>query len=147
MFSRHAIRLLLTVWALMALGLTSCLVNNPAGLGPSIVSLDITPSQLPVADTGMTNQFFTIVIETDGFTDTITDATVTIQEENRDAPKQEPPVIDGSTITLSGIAQSWFSGLEANTYNLKVTVVAEDEAGNLLQSASAQNVATVTVTP
>lgn len=146
MFSSRAIRLILTVWAVTALGLTSCIVNNGV-TGPAVVSVDVTPSELPIADTGMTNQFFSVIIETSGFTEPITDATITIQEADRDAPKIEAPVIDGSTITLGGIAQSWFSGLEEGTYNLKVTVVAENEEGALEQSASSQNVATVTVTP
>lgn len=130
--------------ALWALALTSC--TDIVDDGPRIVAVTVDPSSLSVNETGMTDQFFEITIETAGFTAPIDGAEVTIQDVDRLAEPQDAPEITGDTIRLTRIAQSWFGGLSEGTYDLEVYVYSGDP-DNPDESVRQGNAATVTVEP
>lgn len=110
---------------------------------PTIVSMSITPNSIPRANGGMTDQFFEITIVTANFSSPLSEnVRVFIQENNEEAVAGEI-TINGDTIVLKRIAQSWFQGLEPATYNIGATVNSEGEA----EQATQRNLATVTVTP
>jgi hypothetical protein len=111
--------------------------------GPSIVSMTVTPGSIPRASGGMTDQFFQVTIVTSGFGAALSeDARVFIQENEQEAVAGEI-VIEGETIILKQIAQSWFQGLDPATYNIGATVRSEGDAEQVTQL----NLAQVTVTP
>jgi hypothetical protein len=111
--------------------------------GPTIVSMTISPNSIPKANGGMTDQFFEVTIVTSGFASPLSDdVRVFIQENQQEAVAGEV-VINGDTIVMKKIAQSWFQGLEPATYNIGATVNSEDNAEQVNQL----NLATVTVTP
>lgn len=110
---------------------------------PTIVSMSITPNSIPRANGGMTDQFFEITIVTANFASPLSEnVRVFIQENDEDAVAGEI-TINGDTIVMKRIAQSWFQGLEPATYNIGATVNSEGEA----EQATQRNLATVTVTP
>ncbi len=110
---------------------------------PRIASMTITPSTISQGSTGMTDEFFTITIVTENFTEPLESVEVQIQENNREAQSTQAPRINGNTIVLERVTLSWFQGLEPGDYAISASVFSEGE----LQNATEQNLATVTVTP
>lgn len=110
--------------------------------GPDIASVSISPNTVKKSSTGMTDEFFTVVIQTSGFESTLTGATVSIQDIDPplEAQPQEEPIINGDTITLNRIPKSWFSGLDVGEYAIEASVTSE------LTTLRRANVATITVT-
>lgn len=111
-----------------------------ADTGPQVVSVTVTPSTLAKSDTGMTDAYFEVRIVTSGFETPVTDAKVFIQEINLEGEPQDPLVINGDTITVPKIAQSWFGGLEPGQYAIEVLV------SNDVDEVRQANAATVTIT-
>lgn len=111
------------------------------GDGTQIVSVQITPDTIAESSTGMTDQFFTVTIETSGFIEDIADAEVFIQQNDR-VGQPGNVQINGSTIVLEQIAQSWFSGLGAGVYPIGARVSSVDD----IESVTQNSVATITVT-
>ena len=109
--------------------------------GPDITSVTISPNTVKKSSTGMTDEFFTVVIQTSGFESELTGATVAIQDIDPalEAQPQEEPVINGDTITLNRIPKSWFSGLDVGEYAIETTVTSE------LTTLRRANVATISV--
>jgi hypothetical protein len=128
--------------AVLSLGLIAC----PDGLGTAeISSVTIEPDSIPVTNTGMTDEYFQITIQTTGFTEEITTASAKIVGEDREA-EPENVKIDGSTVVLENIAQSWFGGLgpedgeTEKVYEIEITV----ESSTI--QASRSDLATITIT-
>ncbi len=110
--------------------------------GPDITSVTVTPGSISKSETGMTDESFTVVIQTSGFESELTGATVAIQDLDPPLEGQplEDPTISGDTITLR-ILKSWLGGLDEGTYSIETTVTSE------LTTIKQGNSATVTITP
>ena len=111
---------------------------------PRIDSVRITPNEISrTGSAGMTDENFTITIQTANFTEPLEGATVTIASEGRSADSSVPPTINGDTIVITGVRLAWFEGLAEGEYAINAQVFSEGD----LQTATETNVATVTVTP
>lgn len=121
------------------------LLNN----GPEIVSMSISPDSVPATSTGMTDQYVTVVLTVDGFTDPINvDSTRVFIETNNVDGVYQSAALAGNTITLSNIATSWFQGLTVGEYDLGAEVVTEDgDNGEPTEQVSQIGLATITITP
>lgn len=133
--------------ALVAALTTGCgedLLDN----GPQIVSMTITPDEIPSTSTGMTDQFVTVTLTVSGFTDAINvDATRVFIEDNDVEGVFQTATLSGDTITLDEIATSWFQGLTPGAYPLGAEVFSVDgENGEPTESVSQLGLATVTIT-
>ena len=134
---------LCTLGALTALALTLYGCEGLIGEGgPEIASASITPDTIAESSTGMTDQFFDVTLVTSGFAFPIEGATVEIEELGRAGETTTAPTIDGDTIVLNDIAQSWFQGVPPGEYPITATVFSEDNA----ESVTQLSVVTVTVT-
>ena len=115
-----------------------------------ILSVTISPNVIATSDTGMSDEFFTIEIETTGFTDPIdvdeTQAYFFDGDEQTDAVYQSAR-LDGDTIILESIFTSWFGAQPAGSYEIGVTVNTElGITGRPTASVSEFGLATVTIT-
>ncbi len=132
-------------WTLVVLlavvALPSC-VGNGSGF-PEIVSMTVSPSSIPVSDTGMTDETVDVSITVSGFTGQITEADAFIQltGDTRVAQKQDFQVT-GNTIELLGIKKTWFNNLQPGTYSIGASVVS-DAGEDITQS----DLTTVAITP
>ena len=122
-----------------ALAMTSCI--PPDDGSPQITSMTITPSTIKKSSIGMTDESFTITIETANFTEPLESADVRIQDLNRSASTDTAPEISGDTIVIKNVLLSWFNGAAPGTYAISAKVFSEGD----LQAASEINLATVTV--
>ena len=134
---------LCTLGALTALALTlhGC-ADLIGATGPDITSVTITPDSIAENSTGMTDEFFSVTIETSGFEFPLEGAEVRIVDLDRVGSTNPPPTINGDQIIVNDILQSWFQGVPPGEYNIQVTVFSEDQA----ESVTRDDLATVTVT-
>ena len=125
----------------LALGMFGCdtLIGELDSV--NIVSVNVTPATISESSTGMTDQFFTVTIQTAGFTEEIEGAEVRIQQNDRKGEPQNVSV-QGDTIVLERIALSWFQGLGVGEYPISARVFSADE----VESVEQLDVATITVT-
>lgn len=117
--------------------------------GPEIVSMTISPDSVASTGTGMTDQFVTVTLVVDGFTDPINvnGTRVFIEENGIDGVYQSASLV-GDTITLTEIATSWFQDLAPGEYPLGAEVVSEDgDNGEPTEQVSQLGLATFTITP
>jgi len=124
------------VWVLSLL-LTSC--GDEFG-GASIDSLTISPSSIRTAETGMTDEFFTVTIGISGFEDDIDEDAVRVfvQDPEVDAIPGSVDVAT-NTITLNMIAKTWVGGLPAGLYDVGAVVRSQTE------SVTQRDLATITI--
>lgn len=130
-----------SVLGFLVVGTTSC---EEAFTGPTIVSLQIEPNTISVnQNTGMFDEYFNVTIQVSGFESPIDDVELFIVENDRPASKnpQRSTEIDGNTIRITRITQTWFQGMEPGVYNIGATVI--DEGGT---SDTQRNLAQVEVT-
>lgn len=122
---------------LLAFLLTGC---GEDLFGASIVSLTVDPDVISLSDTGMTDEFFTVIVVVDGFEQEVDpDATrVFIQEPDVEAVAGTTS-LSGNTITLGMIAKTWVGNLEAGIYDVGAEVRSETE------SVTQRDLATITI--
>ena len=134
---------LCTLGALTALALTlhGC-ADLIGATGPDITSVTISPDSIAENSTGMTDEFFSVTIETSGFEFPLEGAEVRLVDFNRVGVTNTPPTIDGGQIVINEILQSWFQGVPPGEYIIEVTVFSEDQA----ESVERDDLATITVT-
>lgn len=135
----------LALFAAVSTGCGEDLLEN----GPEIVSMTISPDEIPSTSTGMTDQFATVTLTVAGFTDPINvDATRVFIEDNGVEAVFGTASMTGNTITLEEIATSWFQGLEPGEYPLGAEVFSVDgDNGEPTESVSQLGLTTVTITP
>jgi uncharacterized protein (DUF433 family) len=93
--------------------------------GPTITSLQIEPNTISKnRNSGMTDQYFQVTIQVTGFEDDIEDVELFIAENDRTAPRNpdRETSINGTTITVTRIQQTWFNGMDPGTYNIGAAV-------------------------
>ena len=113
--------------------------------GPTIEDVTIDPSTISTSDTGMTDEYFTITIETAGFTEPISGADATIQEAGREAVPGQIDVT-GDVVTLREIPKTWFGNLAPGDYFIEIFVYSGDDPATPLESVRQANATQVTVT-
>lgn len=145
MFETSRKGFMLCVVSLLCLALMSWAGCIPVDeTAPRIDSVTITPDTISkTGSAGMTDENFTITIQTANFTEPLEGAIVSIDSPPRDASSSEPPTISGDTITITGVKLAWFEGLAEGTYSINAQVFSEDD----LQTATETGVTTITVTP
>lgn len=112
--------------------------------GPTITSLQIEPDTISKnRNSGMTDQYFEVTIQVTGFENEIEDVELFIAENDRTAPRnpERETTIDGNTIAVTRIQQTWFNGMDPGTYSIGATVT--DAQGT---SDSRSNLAEVELT-
>ncbi|MGM0555660.1 MAG: hypothetical protein ACQEVA_04690 [Myxococcota bacterium] len=143
---RRKISLAALIVAMLALTtvISSCV---PEAFGPNITSATITPSTISESNTGMTDEYFDVTLNTSGFDGEFQDAEVFIQiPGGSDRPANgsfstiEPDDISTITSDPQSIPLSWFGGLEPGVYNIGATVQTD------LEDYTQLDVATVEVT-
>lgn len=127
-----------------ALTLSSCVDGL---LGPTITSVTVTPSTIPKSQTGMTDEYFDVTINTSDFEGEFESAEVFIQVPDgapMDSLGQFEPVEPGDMTTIVNvprtIATSWFGDVGAGTYNIGARVTTD------LEEVTQRDLTTVTVT-
>lgn len=110
-------------------------------VGARVESMVITPNQISLSETGMTDEFFNIEMTVTGFDEVIDKNSVTVyRQEPRVDAVPESIIINGNTIKLTRIAKSWFGDVSAaGTYNIGA------ELSSASQFINEQDLATITV--
>ncbi len=103
----------------------------------------ITPDQISLSETGMTDEFFNIEIQVSGFVGEIDKSSIHVYRENpRVEAVPESISVNGNTIKLSRIAKSWFGDVEeAGSFSIGAELSSDS------QFINEQDLATITVIP
>ncbi len=119
---------------------TSC---NELDLGASVDSMVITPNQISLSETGMTDEIFNIEIQVSAFDGEIDKSSVRIyREKQRVEAVPETISVNGNRIKLSRIAKSWFGDVvEAGSFSIGAEMSSDS------QFINEQDLATITVIP
>ncbi len=127
-----------SIFLLLIFLLTSC---EDLVVGAQVDAMVITPAQISLSETGMTDEFFNVEITVSGFDEAIDKNSVTIyRQDPRVDAVPESISVNGNTIKLTRIAKSWFGSVEsAGEYSIGAELSSES------QSINEQDLATITV--
>lgn len=122
--------------------LSSC-VDSP--FGPTIISATVTPSTIAQSNTGMSDEYFEVTLNTSGFEGEFQDAEVFIQVpggDNIDSRGSFSTIEPGDISTIVSdpqtITTSWFGGLEVGVYSIGATVQTDLEDYTQLDVATVE---------
>jgi hypothetical protein len=143
-------------FGLVALGFVAALALTGCGDEffdeNAVVDVTVDPSSIPKANTGMTDQYFTIEVSYRGFDGEISDVEVFIENPTPDEAERAATIRDGSMQMFSDesrivfeTAQSWFSGVDPGTYSIGARVVGTT-SGGLEVTSGRRGLAQVTIT-
>ena len=127
-----------SIFFILLFFLTSC---EDLLVGARVDSMVISPDQISLSETGMTDEFFNIEITVSGFDEEIDKDSITIyRQDPRVDAVPESISVNGNTIKLTRIAKSWFGNVTAaGTYNIGAELSSES------QFINEQDLATITV--
>lgn len=139
-------KLAITLLIGAAVTLSSC-VDTP--FGPDILNVTVTPSVIPLSDTGMGDEYFDVSISTTGFEGEFDSADVFIQLPNggqvsacQGRPECIQPAEPGNLSTLvsqrEAIPTAWFEDQDVGVYSIGATVTTDLEQVTQLDLATVE---------